>query len=76
MWIDLSKWTEPEPYVPKCLSVRLKTVVIRKSRGCIGELVAVKYVLKNALVLEKMTLQTNLDEKGRSELARKITSFA
>ncbi|XAR57487.1 hypothetical protein NMG60_11025649 [Bertholletia excelsa] len=51
---DLS-WSPPQ-HVPPCLSSHIKEIEIRKFRGVAEELTLVKYLLKNAKVLKKMSI--------------------
>jgi hypothetical protein len=56
------EWSPPES-VPKCLLSSLKTVSmkgfnVRSDFGYLDEMDLIKYLLKNCLVLEKMTIYT------------------
>lgn len=70
-------WTEPKN-VPICLLNCLRTVELVISRSCPHdhEVALIKYMLKNANKLEKMTIRTpSLDSGERYTMLRKILTF-
>jgi len=61
-------WVEPE-FVPQCLLSDLKSCTIRDFLSLQSELMLEKYILKNAKILETMTIWS---EKEQSEIERKL----
>ncbi|XP_062011802.1 F-box protein At4g22280-like [Rosa rugosa] len=61
-YLEVLYWSPPE-CVPKCLLSSLKTISIKGFKGkrffgYLDEMELIKYLLKNSLVLEKMTIYT------------------
>ncbi|KAK9937695.1 hypothetical protein M0R45_014468 [Rubus argutus] len=61
-YVEVLYWSPPES-VPKCLLSSLKTITIKGFQGkgfygYLDEMELIKYLLKNCLVLERMTIYT------------------
>jgi hypothetical protein len=57
-WIrnfDKENWVDPY-VVPQCLSLRLRTCNLFQFYGLPGEVILARYILKNAKVLQNMTI--------------------
>lgn len=63
----LEKWVDPI-FVPKCLSLQLKTCRILNFLGQESELLLARYILKNARVLQTLKINCNEDLKIQREL--------
>ncbi|XP_047320920.1 F-box/LRR-repeat protein At4g14103-like [Impatiens glandulifera] len=66
-------WSPPEN-VPSCLLFHLKEIEIKDFRGLPDELILIKYLLKNALVLEKMLIECHLLEDD-DNITEKLQKF-
>ncbi|CAL5190951.1 unnamed protein product [Lathyrus oleraceus] len=56
--INDNNWEDPS-FVPECLSSRLRTCLLRCSRGTECEVKFVEYVMKNSKVLSIMTIHNS-----------------
>lgn len=52
----LENWVDPK-FVPHCISLNLRTCTLLRFKGLQGELLMAKYILKNARVLQTMTIR-------------------
>ncbi|KAK4590524.1 hypothetical protein RGQ29_020896 [Quercus rubra] len=66
-------WTEPL-YVPKCLELRIRRISLLQFRSLEHEEELIRYILKNAKVLEKMDIFTGLSDLEESLHIFKILS--
>ena len=66
-------WTEPT-HVPKCLELRIRRISILQFRSLEHEVELIKYILKNAKVLERMDILTGLSDLEESHQIFKIIS--
>jgi hypothetical protein len=66
---DQENWVEPK-LVPRCLTSHLRTCTIQHLSGPKFELMLAKYILKNARLLETMTIWTKRD---LPEIERKLS---
>ena len=66
-------WTEPL-HVPKCLELRIRRISILQFRSLEHEVELIKYILKNAKVLEIMDILTGLSDLEESHRVSKIIS--
>ncbi|KAL4626305.1 hypothetical protein ACB092_05G086700 [Castanea dentata] len=66
-------WTEPL-HVPKCLELRIRRISLLQFRSLEHEVELIRYILKNAKVLEKMDILTGLSDLEESLHIFKILS--
>nr|XP_023899650.1 FBD-associated F-box protein At5g22730-like [Quercus suber] len=66
-------WTEPL-HVPNCLELRIRRISLLQFRSLEHEVELIKYILKNAKVLERMYIFTGLSDLEESHQIFKIIS--